>query len=533
MRDHARAGDRWRSLVLALSAVVLLSSCGWLGDTSPAGQTPGVTSSRASESPSSPDRVTEDGLSYEQGVLSFSADAGVAAPGTRVVVSTMDAPELSQTLGTVLEGSAFSVEFDGGQQPASPVSVSVDVSDSDELSDTVEAESELVFLTRPDESSPWEGQPATMADGRVTALMSHFSEGLFVRASRPGLVQALSSYLKLTRPKPSCVGQKAESGGRTFTVAAKNPKFVYPCVEVNDDGDLVVTLHSNSPNVWLVRGDPGASTPRDPETGPGAVSALTVLAHDASIHPDNETILVAGESASFTVGAGTEETYFDLQISPAYGMLDILWNGVIMWLGVSDAASEWLAVIGGGQCLSDAMAMGETDTYDAQWLAGSAPGLIGCVTAALDAKGLLTSTLSLGLSMVGALPALLAAQVYGLYSMASADAGNVRVMLTSTVAGEGQAGGWPTSRSDSNGPLYAWLGAANAWGEVSVGFPDWLACADDTCIAGEDDVVSVIARGSTGFYEQAVFSTTDDARESLSSLGIAAKAIDDLLAPGE
>ena len=352
-----------------------------------------------------------------------------------------------------------------------------------------------------------------------------------MRANRPGMVEAVSAYLKQSFPKPTCFREKAEVGGRTYTAATRHPKFPYPCVSPRNDDTLVVTLHSNSPNVWLVRGVPDVSTPLEPETGPGAVAALTVLAHGASSHPDNETILVAGEKASFSVAAGTEGTYFDLEISAAYGLLDIFWNGVIMWLGPAGASPEWLAAIGGGQCLADAMVLGQTETYDSEWLAGTMPGLIGCATTALDAQGLLTPAQSMALAMVTALPSLLSAQVYGIYTVASTELGRSRVTLTSTLAGSGGSGEWPTSRSDSNGALYAWLGAANAWGEVSIGFPDWVACANDTCIAGEDDTVSVIGKEFSGFYEQAVFSTDDDASASLASLGLSQSVIAALLAP--
>lgn len=477
--------------------------------------------------------VGEAGVHLEAGELTFSAGPGVAPVGERLVVTPTELPDLPDELGEPLPGLAFSVAFSDGAQPQAPVTVSAAVPDAA----TQDIESDLpdeplVFLTRSSASDPWIGAPVTVSAGVATVELSHFSDGFFARAKRPGLVQAITDFLKLTYPAPECAGKSATVGDRVFTAASDHPDLFHPCVEVAAKGTLTASIHNNSPNVWLVRGFSSVATPLPRPASPDPVQAIVGLAHDADPSaPDNEVVLAAGSHVSFELAPEATETRLDLQVSAAYGLLGVLWAGVLTWLGPAGASVEWQTIIEAGTCLSDAMQLGESTAVDARWVAGNLPGLLGCASAYFKSIGKLSPKIEMALAIASSLASLLAAQIYGLYAAATTDGGNSSVHVTSELRSESSGGGWPTSRQDAAAGLHVWLGAANAWGEVSIGFPKWVSCSGAVCLAGDGVKVSVIRKGSTGYFEAATFPESADAKQSLRSLGLKASLIDSLLSP--
>lgn len=467
------------------------------------------------------------------GELRFTADKSFAADGSALTIALQPEPELPEDLGNAIAGSAFTIGLTTGEQPRTPVTVSMPVEGSEdqgaEPGDDLPDEP-LAFLTRSTAATPWEGRPVTVRDGTATVELDHFSEGFFVKAKPPGLVQTVTDYLQLTYPLPDC-SSTVENAGATLAVAAEHPDFIKPCVSVSSDGVVTVTIHSNSPNVWLVRDLEGAAKALPPPRTPDPSTTVIKLVHEYGPGtPEGEAILTPGSNVTFTLPKGTTEAQLNLELSAAYGLINILWRGVIMWLGPAGASADWENIIATGECLADAMTLSD-QAVDARWVATKLPALLGCASTYLKTMGHLGKYAEFAIGLVTSLASLLAAQLYGLYTVAATNLGNTAVNLTSAVTSELSSGGWPTTRHDSNGPVHMWLGAASAWGKVSIGFPDWLACAGQTCVAGDGKAVSVIGRSNAGYYEAGTFPADADAGVSLKSLGLPAATIAQLLKP--
>lgn len=543
---HSRARSVRPRLVAGMVVLSLLTSC---NSTAPSGtEVPDTIDnaesssedavSATSSAPGDPALVDGAGLTLALGELTFTAAPGVAPEGTHLQVDSRPLPEFPTELGDPLPGSSFSIAFTDGSQPASPVTVELTVPDAADQpleagADAALPDSHIVLLTRPADATDWTALPVTVDGGMASAHLEHFSEGFFARVrSGPAFVTAITDFLRVTYPPPDCLGATATHDGRTYTVTVDHPQFIYPCVSVDAGGQVLVTVHSNSPNAWRVRGVPGVATPLPPDTGADPVGALMTVTHSINpTAPAHESMLAPGAAAGLTVIPGTESTYFDLRLDAGYSLLGILWAGLLGILGPLGVSDEWDDIIATGSCLTDALELGQDQTVDARWIATNTPGLIGCASAWLQVSGRLNPVVSFALTIVSSLAGLLAGQIYGIYTQFATDLGHTRVHLTSVLEDDLVVGGWPTGRSDSAGGLYMWLGAAGAWGEVSIGYPDWVACSGDVCLAGDAEMVSVIGQSETGYFEAAAFPANADARQSLHTLGLDESTIDTLLAP--
>lgn len=318
----------------------------------------------------------------------------------------------------------FDIAFDGGSQPLTPVTVTLQLPEvAPEKLET------LFFVTQRSDDGRWEGKPVTVADGRASVTLEHFSGGWFGWGDqiRDWFIEHVKQFLKLSYPKPDCVGKTAVVGGRRYTVEA-DQDGVHPCVAASGSS-LTTSIASNSPFVWRYRPTPGEGTGRQGEAPLELAGILTLALFDAmaSYEYASETVLVPGGSATIDITPGVSDTHTNARVDAGLGLVAVLVAGLDMaaamasgqtpttWLeSALDKAENANKIRTAAECMAG-LVEGAGDDIDAKL------GQLG--NTVLNCAGSLLSELSGGFAggvvgvvtgVVTSLSGLLVAQVWGL-----------------------------------------------------------------------------------------------------------------------
>lgn len=273
--------------------------------------------------------------------LTVVGAAGVAPEGTRVHLKVAPTLVPEGLTGVDSAGTPFDISFEGGLQPGTPVTVSMKVADV-----SAEKLQTLFFVTQRSDTGRWEGLPVTVANGRASVTLDHFSGGWFGWGDkvRDWFVDQVRQFLKLGYPKPDCVGKTAVAGGREYSVDSDSGG-VYACVSASG-ASLKTSITSNSPFVWRYRPTPGQGTGLQGEAPLELAGILTVALFDAMAGYDyaDETVLVPGGKATITVKQGVTDTWTGARVDAGLGLVAVLVAGLDMAAAMASGQSPttWL-----------------------------------------------------------------------------------------------------------------------------------------------------------------------------------------------
>lgn len=199
-----------------------------------------------------------------------------AAPeGTEVRVRVVfDRPKVGMTNGGGLmqrAGLTADIDLDGGAvQPAVPVIVEVSEQEDEAGEDPMVAATVNDGVYEPLRTT------RLSRDGYVVhrAEMDHLSIASFFRVDTSGVSRAVSGAwdrISAATDRPDCVGRSVTIDTREYTaglarridgnrITGDTSEAVWPCLEVDSAGNMLVTLESNGPVGWKIRSrpEPGA-----------------------------------------------------------------------------------------------------------------------------------------------------------------------------------------------------------------------------------------------------------------------------------
>lgn len=294
--------------------------------------------------PSGPDGVVGSrGFTVALDGVTVTGSSGVAPNGTGVHLKEAPTLVAEGLAGVESAATPFDISFDGGLQPAVPVTVTLDVSDV-----PVERLQTLFFVTQRSDTGRWEGLPVTVVNGRASVSLDHFSGGWFGWGDqiRDWFIDQVKQFLKVGYPKPACVGKTAVFGGREYAVDADN-EGVYACVSASRSS-LTTSITSNSPLVWRYRPVAGQAVGQQGEAPLELAGILTLALFDAMAQYDytSETVLVPGGKAAVVLGQDVTDTWAGARADAGLGLVAVLVAGLDTAAAMASGQSPttWLDV---------------------------------------------------------------------------------------------------------------------------------------------------------------------------------------------
>ncbi len=388
-------------VALVLAALLAITSC-----TSPSDppepdseNTPGAVSTTVSDS----------GFTLAMDTVNIQAAADVAPHGTVVNLRIVDTP------GTIAEldmpGSpVFDLVLGEGIQPESPIRVEwTPPSDIDPTT--------VAFITDPG-GGQWAPVPTTVAGGRVVAHMDHLSLGWFADARKlvDSFVSSTSEFLGQSYPEPQpCLAEVDQRGSRVTRTT--NSTAVHACVEGPND-TVELSMHSNSPYVWLVKKTDGVL--QQASSKPSTTAIITELLYN-SIYGSFDTysgFVAPGFVTTLTVDRNNADgVALRGSLDAGLGLVPVLVSGVEMALTVTGVKlfGDYEDYVTLAQCVySSNDLLQSTSTAD---VSKSLPSVIDCGMSLVEAS---SGESVLGpervvLALVGSLSGQLVTQVRGMY----------------------------------------------------------------------------------------------------------------------
>ncbi|WP_161965072.1 hypothetical protein [Ornithinimicrobium cerasi] len=315
-----------RGFAAALILVLLVgvgctdeSSTEGSGTSDPAPTTESGSTTRAS--------VDEDGFSVALDGVLVEGPAGVADPGTAVVVSLLEreSPDPDADMAAVVD-----VVIGDHLQPQEPVSITFDLAEPP--GETVEH----VVLRSDSGRDNYVTIDHDIAGDKVVVTTEHLSVFSLVqfdpRQWLGELTKQIELALGLQYPQPDCAekdfGHATDLGDVYFMTEGPGLGTVYLCADRLPDDELSMQFYSNGPVAWEITADPAP-----PSTMPIVQLRLGDLMATAGYrlvndYPDNRALLSPGAQI------GMRSTEDALPVSYT-GEVDLLWGGVA--LGVEAA----------------------------------------------------------------------------------------------------------------------------------------------------------------------------------------------------
>ena len=273
--------------------------------------------------------VTAEGFRTEHTLRSgdtvqITAGPGVAAPGTQVTVRYVDSPSAVMPEAALHDyytpvGAGVDISLAGGElQPQVPVQFTLSVAGDRVPADM--AGDQLLAVSRSDDGD----YTAETVQGRrvgdryeATFSTTHFSsKGLYRVDAVKWMQSALSAvngHLASTTKQPDCVGKAASIGGAEYRIGMPRKvadgqfhggdlDVMYPCLSVNEAGDVVVTVQSSSPTSWEVR-----SEPRPESSSIGQFSMESRVVDTMAQALAGKAFLLPGDQLSLNYGAAVPQ----------------------------------------------------------------------------------------------------------------------------------------------------------------------------------------------------------------------------------
>ena len=328
-----RSGERWERprWVAGLVGILILSLL--LGACSP-NRLPDPT-------PGKDAVIGSEGFTVALDGVTVKGPAGVGSAGTGVHIKPAD-DAIPPGIAGVKSGKAFDISMDGGAQPQAAVTVSF------ALPQGQGDNSALYFVTKRTDNGQWEGLPVTIADGKASVTLTHFSFGWFGWADqvRDWFIDKVKQFLKVGFTKPACEGKAATTPGRSFSVST-DKGGVYACVTANAS-TVTNTIYSATPFVWRFRPTPGEGVGQQ-GVAPLELSGIVTVAlfdamHDLSY--EKETVLVPGGNASITLKPGVVDTWTGARVDAGLGLVAVLIAGLDIAAAMASGQNpeNWLEV---------------------------------------------------------------------------------------------------------------------------------------------------------------------------------------------
>jgi len=301
--------------------------------TEPAAQTTGASSSSVAASTTPPESqitalVGEEGFDIRIGSVHVFAPGGVAAPGTRISVSTPNEPAPTEFAAfSSAVGQPVRVVLGDGQQPQQPVTIVFDLRDT-ELSSTVSDETPLAVISRWEDSETqvpmtgiWDADDQTL-----TVVADHLSWfwPLLLDLDRV-VTDFLNDLLGLQYPRPECAYTPLTVGTAEYSVAPISDDVVWPCLG-QDNGQIVVELHSNSILPWAVKTIPSVSgtvAGSFKDSGPALAAIYQGL---FGLFGDQRSVVMPGDTTSFRFNPSNPPQRVGIKMEPGLFMVStLLW----------------------------------------------------------------------------------------------------------------------------------------------------------------------------------------------------------------
>ncbi|WP_432794338.1 hypothetical protein [Rhodococcus ruber] len=275
-----------------------------------------------------------------EGAVTVEGAAGVAPIGTELVVDALDPVDTGDDAALRLSRPAASITLGDGQQPESALTVRFRIPDGDDTFDGLTDDQQPVVVARSDrnpdvsELLPATWDEATRTLSAETTHLSEFRGGLVDFSEiRQTVEENVEGFFGTSIDEPACHGQPVTIGEVTYDAITPGEKVVYPCL-AEENGKLVVSLHSNSSLGWIARSTP--SPTERAETTELSVGAAgnsivygSILASDvgdgALLHPLGVTDLVYDT-------ADVPRT-IDLRVHAAMSLVDAAAHGLSMVWG--------------------------------------------------------------------------------------------------------------------------------------------------------------------------------------------------------
>lgn len=344
---RTRRDVRYRVTVSSVAAMLLVvAGCSnQPGGTATGGPEPEPRDPRAVST-----QVRADGVNVtvetDSGSLTVIADSDVAAAGTELIVTPSAATSTGGESALQAEDGA-KITLGSDLQPQSPISLAFAIPESnktfDALGDDVDAV--IVAVSEGDEASTellpatWDSRTRTLS-AQTTHLTSFFPGTLDYSGLRTTVRDNVDGFVGRKVDAPSCYGKPVKIGEVTYETAAPEEDTVWPCVGERG-GNLVVTLHSNSPLGWIVRSEPAASD-RKELTDLSAGAAVNSVAYGSLLSSavGDGVLLFPLGSSELTFTPPNVPRTLDLRVEAAMTLVDI---------GVHGTSMVW-----GGNALADA-----------------------------------------------------------------------------------------------------------------------------------------------------------------------------------
>ena len=270
--------------------------------TAPRGDTLAPTTRPSADQPTTVAQVSDEGFDIDLGAVRVSAPAGVAAPGTKVQVTRgLQPPTVDLTALSIVAGDAVEVTLGDGIQPERPVTITFSLAGS-QLAAEASEESPLAVLSYSEtEDMFFLMEAAWDTEAEVLTVESdHLTPFWQIRMDLPDMFEDLIADLVLNYhySKPDCAYAPLKAGDKTYSIATIADDSVWPCLQ-QEDGQIVMELHSNSILPWAVKTLPSTSAEVTGSFGDLNSRLASVYSGFYGLMGDERSAVLPGHVASF------------------------------------------------------------------------------------------------------------------------------------------------------------------------------------------------------------------------------------------
>lgn len=394
--------------ILLATGLLLSAGC------APAVNDPAAPSSTAAAETVEPDsvvgRIESGGSTLTLGGIEVTLPEDVAAVGTEVRLSLEEQTGVGDAAIAVSDG--ISIELGDGQQPSAPITLAFPI-DADATDTGGSAANVFVRSTSGGEVDLHQGTYDPAA-GNYTVEVDHLSlfqawtfdlNKLFAEV-RTAVLQGMG----LEFPRPDCVGQAVEVGGKTYSLI--QPPQSWVCLEGESTG-LVARVYPNSGIPFVIESTGSAQAVTVPSDLTITGSSLVVIANALGFIDGNRAAVMPGTTAEMRFTGAPGSATLTLQQFPALLLMSILATTIDTALNVLGISFVLTDSLEGLDCLADvADIAGPGMGLNGETVGGIAAAFFDCVGPmmgeALGAKGAII------LAIVGAAPGFLVSSVLGI-----------------------------------------------------------------------------------------------------------------------
>ncbi|WP_201452989.1 hypothetical protein [Rhodococcus sp. T7] len=277
--------------------------------------------------------------------VTATGDSGIAAADTPLVITP--APDLAPGSASSLSSTQGGVSIALGDdlQPKTPLTLTFEIPPGDTTFDGLGADIDPVLVaiskSNPDISellpASWDPDARTL-----TATTTHLSDFYPGKIDLSGLREKISDnvagFLSTKVDAPSCYGKVVTIGAVTYETTAPNEQVVWPCLSERN-GNLVLSLHSNSSLGWIVRSVPAPVERHElTDLTASAVANTAVYASLLGSDVDDGTLLLPLGTSELTFNPQDVPRKVDMRVQAAMTLVDIGMHGASMLWG----GNEWL-----------------------------------------------------------------------------------------------------------------------------------------------------------------------------------------------